>query len=147
MTHTRTPARLTALAATLATACACAGPAHAASPVSDQYLSAPVPLVQATAKGKPGAPATPNANTPSAAPQATAAGPTSAEGAGPATTQQAVKPLTVTRTADAGATVADSPLDAPSSDLPLLPLAALGLLAIGFALAAVGRARARSATP
>jgi hypothetical protein len=147
MTHTRTPARLTALVAALASACACAGPANAASPVSDQYLSAPVPLVQAKATGKPGASATSKADAPSAAPQATVAGPTPAAGAGSATTQQAVKPLTVTRTADAGATVADEPLAAPSSDLPLLPLAALGLLAIGCALAAAGRARARTAAP
>jgi hypothetical protein len=142
-THTR----MTALVAALAAAWACAGPASAASPVSDQYQSAPVPLVQTKGEAKPGASASSGAGAASAAPQATAAGPTPAAGASPAGTQPAAKPLTVTRSADAGAAVADRPLAAPSSDLPLLPLAGLGLLAIAFALAAAGRARARAATP
>ncbi len=145
MADTRTPARLSALVAALAAACACAGPAQAASAVSDQYLSAPMPLVQA--KATAAAAATSKA-TPSAAPQASATGPASAAGARPVPAQRALRPLTVTRTGDAGTTLVDAPLAAASSDPPpLVALAALGLLAVGFVLAAVGRARARAAAP
>ena len=121
-----------------------ASPALAASPVSDQYLSAP-------AAGEPAAPAAAAAGTPAAtaggqpaatSPGAAAAPATSAAGRARATSAKPVK----VGAAGAGNGV-QQPLSAQDSQLPLAVLGGLGLLLLALAFAAIGRARRPVAAP
>ena len=119
---------------------ATASPAYAATPVSDQYQSAPPPVVKATVPsagaraGTAAAPApaaTPGASTPAAAPAGSAPAQPGGQGAAAAP----AKPLLV------DADPVDAALAAPESDLPIGMLAVVGLLALGLAFAALTRVR------
>jgi hypothetical protein len=122
---------------------ATAGPAHAATPVSDQYQSAPPPVVKA-APPSATSPSVTAAPAPAAAPGASAPAPAPATGSGgsagaeaPAATPKAApKPLVIE------AVPADGPLAAPESDPPIGMLAVVGVLALALGFAAVRGRRA-----
>jgi hypothetical protein len=113
--------------ATLAAMLACATPALAATPVSDQYQSAPAPRVPAPT-------ATPGAGAPGAR--------------GAATKQSAAAAphaISVTPARGEGARVA-APVGASGSVVPIATLAGLGLLALGVAAGAAATRRRAAAS-
>ncbi len=127
---------------------ACASPAIAASPVADQYLSAPAPVKGATPSLSAAAVA------PSAGPgassaagrSATAAPATNAAGARADRSRKAAAKALVVGRGEAAAKV-DQPLDSSASNLPLIALGGAGLLLLALAFLAIGRARRPLATP
>lgn len=117
---------------------AAASPAHAATPVSDQYQSAPAPIVDRVA---------PPAAEPASAARA-ATGPASTPAAGaPAGSAPARPPAAAATPKPAPAPLlvdadpADAPLAAPASELPIGMLAVIGLLVLALACTAAVRTR------
>jgi len=126
---------------------ACASPALAASPVADQYLSAPAPVKGATPSSGTAAPSAGPAAGSTAGPSATAAPATPAAAAARAdrSRKAAANPVVVGR-GDAAANV-EQPLDSSASNLPLIALGGAGLLLVALAFLAIGRARRPLASP
>jgi cobalamin biosynthesis Mg chelatase CobN len=122
---------------------ACASPALAASPVSDQYLSSPAPVKRATPSSGAAAQSAAPAGAPSAS--ASAAPTTAAAQSAARARQSAAKPIKVGRAS--ANTNAEQPLGSSSSKLPLIALGGAGLLLLAFAFLAIGRARRPLATP